>query len=77
MNKHDLIRLNATEIAHQLRNRIEENQKNNPKPFVCGQEEILNDLLSLIDNIEELYNHPRKNRALISFLNMFMESEML
>ena len=54
MNKHDLIRLNATEIAHQLRNRIEENQKNNPKPFVCGQEEILNDLLSLIDNIEEL-----------------------
>lgn len=76
MNKH-LIRQASTEIAHQLRNRIEENQRNNPKPFSCGQEEILNDLTSLIDNIEELYNHPRKNKTLLSFLNMFMESEML
>ena len=76
MNKKDLIRTNSTEIAHQICNRIQTNNDRNKKPFVPGWEDVTKDMPELIDNIEELYKHPRKYKALIHYLNMFMESEM-
>lgn len=77
MNKHNLIRINATEIAHQICNRIQTNNDRSEKPFIPGWEDVTKDMTELIDNIEELYKHPRKNKALINYLNMFVESEMI
>lgn len=77
MNKQDLIRINATEIAHQICNRIQTNNDKSKKPFVTGWRDVTKDMAELIDNIEELYKHPRKYKALIHYLNMFVESEMI
>lgn len=36
MNKQDLIRTNATEIAHQICNRIQTNNDRSENPFIPG-----------------------------------------
>ena len=79
MNKEDLIRVRAVKIANQICNRIKINNDNNERPFVCGWsdwEDITKHRTKLIENIMELYKHPRKSRALIEYLNAFAESEM-
>ena len=80
MNKEDLIRVRAVKIANQICNRIKTNNDNNERSFVCGWsdwEDITKHRTELIENIMELYKHPRKNRALIEYLNAFAESEMI
>ena len=80
MNKEDLIRVRAVEIANQLCNRIKTNNDNNERPFVPGWsdwEDITKHRTELIENIVELYKHPRKNKVLLEYLNAFAESEMI
>lgn len=80
MNKEDLIRVRAVEIANQLCNRIKTNNDNNEKPFAPGWsnwEDITKHRIELAENIMELYKHPRKNKVLLEYLNAFAESEML
>lgn len=79
MNKEDLIRVRAVDIASQICNRIKANNDNNNKPFVPGWsnlEDITKHKTELIENIMELYKHPRKNKVLLEYLNAFTESEM-
>ena len=79
MNKEDLIRVKAIDIASQICNRIKTNNDNNNKPFVPGWsnwEDITKHKTELIENIMELYKHPRKNKVLLEYLNAFTESEM-
>lgn len=79
MNKEDLIRTNAVEIASQICNRIKTNNDNSNRPFVCGWsnwEDITKHRTELAENIMELYKHSRKNKVLLEYLNAFAESEM-
>lgn len=79
MNKEDLIRTNAVEIANQLCNRIKTNNDKSERPFVTGWsnwEDITKHKTELIESIVELYRHPRKNKVLLEYLNAFTESEM-
>lgn len=79
MNKEDLIRVRAVDIASQICNRIKTNNDNNNKPFIPGWsnwEDITKHKTELIENIMELYKHPRKNKVLLEYLNAFTESEM-
>ena len=64
MKKEDLLRTRATEIAHMLVNLTNEQKELNNKPFIVDWEENTKDLTSFIDNIEELFKHPRKNKML-------------
>ena len=68
MKSEDLLRIRATEIAHMLVNLTNEKKELNNKPFIVGWEENTKDLTSFIDNIEELFKHPRKNQKLIYLL---------
>lgn len=80
MNKEDLIRTNAVNIANQICNRIKTNNDNSDKPFVpgwSGWEDITRYKTELIESIVELHKHPRKNKVLIEYLNAFAESEMI
>lgn len=80
MNKEDLIRTNAVNIANQICNRIKTNNDNSDKPFVTGWsdwEDITKHRTELAENIVELHKHPRKNKVLIEYLNAFAESEMI
>ena len=80
MNKEDLIRVRAVDIANQICNRIKTNNDNSNKPFVTGWsdwEDITKHRTELAENIMELHKHPLKNRALIEYLNVFAESEMI
>ena len=80
MNKKDLTRVRAVEIANQLCNRIKTNNDNSDKHFVPGWsewEDITKHRTELTENIMELYKHPRKNKVLLEYLNAFTESEML
>lgn len=43
------------------------------KPFVVGYEEKRADLWPLIKNIEDLMRHPRKNRAILYWLELLGE----
>ena len=79
MNKEDLIRVRAVEIANQLCNKIKTNNDISERPFVPGWsnwEDITKHKTELIENIMELYKHPRKNKVLLEYLNAFTESEM-
>ena len=79
MNKEDLIRINAVNIASQICNRIKTNNDNNERPFVPGWsdwEDITKHRTELIENIMELYKHPHKNKVLLEYLNVFADSEM-
>lgn len=78
MNREDLIRTNAVNIASQICNRIKTNNDNSDKPFVIGWsnwEDITKHKTELIESIVELYKHPRKNKVLLEYLNAFAESE--
>lgn len=80
MNKEDLIRVRAVDIASQICNRIKTNNDNSDKPFVPGWsnwEDITKNKIELVESIVELYKHPRKNKVLIEYLNAFAESEMI
>ena len=80
MNKEDLIRVRAVDIANQICNRIKTNNDNSDKPFVPGWsdwEDITKNRTELVESIVELYKHPRKNKVLIEYLNAFAESEMI
>lgn len=80
MNKEDLIRVRAVEIANQLCNRIKTNNDNSGKPFVPGWsewEDITKNKTELIENIVELHKHPQKNKVLLEYLNAFVKSEMI
>ena len=68
MKKEDLLRIRATEIAHMLVNLTNEQKELNNKHFIVGWEENTKVLTSFIDNIEELFKHPRKNQKLIYLL---------
>ena len=79
MNKEDLTRVRAFNIANQICNRIKTNNDNSDKPFVPGWsnwEDITKHRMELTENIVELYKHPRKNKVLLEYLNAFTESEM-
>lgn len=76
MNKEDLIRKNAAEIARQLCNRIYSNECNKETPPPAW-ENITENRSELIENIVELYKHSRKNKVLLEYLNMFVKSEMI
>ena len=78
MNKEDLTRISAVEISNQLCNRIKTNNDKSENPFVPGWsdwEDITKHKTELIENIMELYKHPRKNKVLLEYLNAFVESE--
>ena len=77
MRKEDLIRSSCVDIAHALRNIIEEQRTENKIPFVVGWEERTNNLKALEDNIKELYKHPRKNKEILYFLNELASSYYL
>ena len=80
MNKEDLIRVRAVEIANQLCNRIKTNNDKSERPFVTrwsNWEDITKHRIELAENIMELYKHPRNNKVLLEYLNAFAESEML
>ena len=79
MNKEDLIRVRAFNIADQICNRIKTNNDNSNRPFIFGWsdwEDITKHRIELTENIMELYKHPRKNKVLLEYLNAFAESEM-
>ena len=80
MNKEDLIRVRAFNIANQICNRIKANNDNSDKSFVPEWSEwkdITKHRIELTENIMELYKHPRKNKVLLEYLNAFTESEMI
>ena len=68
MKKEDLLRIRATEIAHMLVNLTNEQKELNNKPFTVGWEKNTADLTGFIDNIEDIFKHPRKNQKLIYLL---------
>lgn len=68
MRKEDLLRIRATEIAHMLVNLTNEKKELNNKPFSVGWEKNTVDLTGFIDNIENIFKHPRKNQKLIYLL---------
>lgn len=68
MKKEDLLRTRATEIAHMLVNLTNEQKELNNKPFIVGWEKNTSDLTGFIDNIEDIFKHPRKNQKLIYLL---------
>lgn len=74
MTRNPLAVNRANEIAHALRNIIEDERKRNEKPFVVGWENRAEQLGDLTENIIELYNHPRKNAELLYFLNELANS---
>ena len=79
MNKEDLIRTRAVDIAAQICNRIKTNNDNSDKPFVPGWsnwEDITKHRMELTENIVELHKYPQKYKVLIEYLNAFAESEM-
>lgn len=77
MKKEDLIRTRAVDIVNQICNRIQTNNDRSENPFVLVWDDITKNQHELIENIVELYKHPRKNKVLIEYLNMFAESEMI
>ena len=79
MNKKDLIRTRAVDIASQICNRIQTNNDNSDNPITgwSDWEGITKHSTELIENIVELYNHPRKNKVLLEYLNAFADSEMI
>lgn len=77
MNKETLVNNRCVDIAHALRNIIEEQRKENEIPFVVGWEERTNNLEVLEDNIKELFKHPRKNKEILYFLNELASSYYL
>lgn len=76
MNR-EVIRIQSIDIANQICNRIKTNSdnRNNPIPGWSNWEDITNHRTELIENIMELYKHPRKNKVLLEYLNAFVESE--
>ena len=80
MNKEDLIRVRAFNIANQICNRIKTNNDNSDKPFVPRWSEwkdITKHRIELTENIMELYKHPRKNKVLLEYLNACRDSERI
>lgn len=68
MKKEDLLRIRATEIAHMLVNLTNEQKELNNKPFTVEWEKNTADLTGFIDNIEDIFKHPRKNQKIIFLL---------
>lgn len=74
MDKQSLINMRADDMAKTLVNLIWDIRKNKEIPFEIGLEEQLKDVEALKENIKELYKHPRKNRKILSVLNILTNS---
>ena len=72
----DLIRTNAVEIAYQIINQIMKNKEKNSKPFIPGQEDLTKNVPELAECIMSFHSHPKKNKVLLEYLNLFLESEL-
>ena len=74
MSKQELINMRADDISRTLVNLTRDIRRNRELPFECGLDEELNDIEALMENIRELYKHPRKNQKLLRVLNALTNS---
>ena len=74
MDKQSLINMRADDIARTLVNLIWDIRRDKEIPFDVRLEEELQDVEALTENIKELYKHPRKNRKILSVLNILTNS---
>ena len=74
MSKQNLINMRANDISRTLINLTRDIRRNRGLPFEPELDEELNDIEALMENIKELYKHPRKNQKLLKVLNAITNS---
>ena len=74
MSKQNLINMRANDISRTLINLTRDIRRNRGLPIEPELDEELNDIEVLMENIKELYKHPRKNQKLLKVLNAITNS---